>query len=204
MKFRFIVIASCLFLICHFAYGQNKSQTANYGKIGLTFSSLGSNGIDAGGQLCDCGYDGGQFYDIGITYIYPINNWLGVETGIEYSKHTVQFSSYNPNRPSPNISSASDVTIVDIPLMMRASFLHYFFANAGLLLDIDASSSSRITNQSGIGQVVGIGAEYTFSNGIALFANPYFKYHASVPFKSGDHQKLMEGGFRFGITYSLQ
>ena len=76
--------------------------------------------------------------------------------------------------------------------------------NGGILLDIDVSQDSPIDSQTGVGALLGIGAQYQFGNGVGIFVNPYTKIHALVPFVSESyHQRLLETGVRFGVTFVL-
>src|SRR5699024_8167309 len=119
---------------------------------------------------CDCEQQSDYFYTVGITYIYSINHWLQFETGIEYSKLAVRFRSIIPPRP-PNTRSyfgrPQNYSLVDIPLTFRFNFLHYFFANTGLLIDIDASKSNSENSQNGLGQMLGVGFNYNFKAGFS-------------------------------------
>lgn len=202
MKYKFIIIVSFVLFSCHITYGQNAGKKHTYGKIGITFSSFGANNVDMGNLICDCGYNSAHFYNIGFTYLYPITGRLSVETGLEYSHQTIQVDIIKPNLTYN--SYKTDFYILDIPLTARLNFLHYFFANGGLLVDIDPNHSNPIGNQTGLGEMFGIGATYNFNFGISLFVNPYLKFHSNVPsFSHKDSFNLNESGFRFGIEYNL-
>jgi hypothetical protein len=72
-------------------------------------------------------------------------------------------------------------------------------------LDIDASTSSPVDSQTGIGSILGLGIKYGFKCGVTAFANPYIKMHSMISFSPDDnHQRLMESGFRFGLMYSFK
>ena len=173
-------------------------------QIGISFSSFGVNepvyftSLDGAG-----GYSSKNFYAFGLNYIHPLNKWLDIETGVEYAKHTVTVT---PSTPPEWDNPYNDCfSLVNIPITVRANFWDYFFVNGGLLLGFDTSSSSPINSQSGIGVLLGIGAQYEFNNGIGLFINPYTKAHALIPLSSDKHhQRLMETGVRFGMTYSFK
>lgn len=183
---------------------QPREQHIDKQRLGITFSSLGNNDVfrfqslDGGGSTSGDGY-----FAIGMTYITPLNLWLEAETGIEYVRHKVIL---HPDF-MPGIEMhdrKTNVSILNLPLTLRANFREYFFANAGLLLDIDASSKSEIDNQSGIGALLGVGVHYNFDFGVSLFLNPYIKLHALVPFSYERYpQKAFESGIRLGTSFKF-
>ncbi len=201
---KIITIFICFILMSNLCLSQESSNDNPCKKIGITFSSFGSNDVVRFQELDGAAsYDSDHFFTIGFNYIQPINNSLFIETGIEYSKHTVLV---NPNLP-PNMDSEaykSDFSIINIPITVRANFLKYLFINGGLIVDIDASSESVIDSQTGIGGLIGIGASYDFNFGASVFVNPYFKAHSLLPFSGEDYpHRLMESGIRIGVTYNL-
>ena len=103
---------------------------------------------------------------------------------------------------SPNYRAS--ISLINIPVTLRVNFLKYCFINGGLLFEMDASTSSPIDGQTGIGSVMGLGIKYDFDSGLSVFANPYQKMHALIPFSSQRYpQRLMESGFRFGLMFTL-
>lgn len=201
MNIKSLLIFSLVFAISNITYG----QTSKIGKIGVTFSSISNNDIiyfeDVVGSA---GYEGETFFSVGVNYIHPWKNWLEVETAIEYSEYTMEVNS--PFYPGMNNEPYNtEVVLLNIPVSLRANFLEYFYANSGVLLDFDVSNSNAIDNQSGIGGMFGVGANYDFDFGASIFINPYFKMHSIIPFaKEGSiHQRITESAIRFGITYQL-
>lgn len=152
--------------------------------------------------LNDASYSVGNSYTFGLTYIKPLNNWLDMETGVEFFKCDATVTSMIPNVLSS--FHRSPVSILNIPIGVRANFWKYFFANGGLFFDADLSSNSSIQSQSGIGSMLGVGLKYDFATGISVFANPYLKVHSLIPISSsGYNQHIIESAVRFGITYHL-
>jgi len=174
-------------------------------KIGLTYSSFGTNDVIRFQELDGAAsYNSKNFSVFGLTYIYSLNNWLDIETGLEYAKHTI---TVNPNLP-PDVDDTAydaDLAFLEIPVTVRADFLKFFFVNLGLITDFDISDNTPVDSQTGIGVVGGIGAKYDFKFGLSLFVNPYLKAHALIPFTDNNYQQhMMESGFRFGVTYDLK
>jgi hypothetical protein len=150
------------------------------------------------------GYSGDKFYTLGINYLYKLNNTFDVETGIEYSNHRIIIKpmAIPPMEYPPY---GAKFSLINIPVTLRVNFLKYCFVNGGLLFDMDASTSSPIDSQTGIGSVMGLGIKYDFKSGLSVFVNPYYKMHSLVPFSSADnHQRIIESGFRFGLMYQLK
>ena len=200
MKSKSFIILALFLFTYHFANAQKSTRNQ---RIGITFSSFGENDPiyfdDLEGAAS---YNSKNFYTFGINYIHPINSWLAIEAGVEYAKHTVTLF---PNLPPDMDRQPYDkyFSLINIPITVRANFLNYFFANGGLLLGFDADTSSPIA--SGLGAIIGIGAQYQFNNGIGLFVNPYAKTHALLTFSSEKYPlRMLEWGVRVGVTYSFK
>lgn len=183
------------------------------GSIGLTFSAFGNNDVDnsAGSTLaCEPSYHGKRFYTLGLSYIYSFSPLVDVETGIEFSSHTITtVVRRKPSKPSSDVDVTrydERLSLTSIPVTARINFLKYFFINGGVLLEWETKASDPIDNQSGLGVLGGIGAKYKLNNGLGAFINNYYKFHALVPFlaERDDHRwKIIEGGLRVGITYTF-
>jgi hypothetical protein len=195
----------CFVLIASFSsYAQKNESDRPRGQIGITFSSFGDNPVIRFQSLTgDASYDGDKFYTFGINYLYKLNHTFDIETGIEYSKQKIII---RPNLPPQmdNSPRGANLSLVNLPVTIRMNFLRYCFINAGMLVDIDATSSSPVDSQNGIGAIGGFGIKYDFNSGFSVFANPYLKMHAMIPFSSETYpQRLMESGFRFGLMFTL-
>ncbi len=155
--------------------------------------------------------DGGPSYDgkgsdiFGFSYQRLLNKNLSLETGIEYSKSKIEIT--------PNFYHGIDITPHDltiemftIPIYANFTFLKYFYANAGFLIDFETNRDyPKTKDQSGIGFGAGIGAQYTFQN-FTLYLNPMIRYHAVLPLPNADeyhYQHLVETGIKFGLGYNF-
>jgi hypothetical protein len=179
------------------------AQTKFDNKIGITASSLGVN--DIFGDLGDANYsvEGKNFFTLGATYIRGFNKWLNIETGLEYSRHNISVARNDfPGTTVFMRTSETQLHLFNVPATLRANFLKYFFVNGGILIDIDISNDMYLENQTGIGGIVGVGVNYDFDFGLSLFLNPYIKAHSWIDV--GTRQKILEKGFRLGITYDLR
>ena len=206
MKVKLLITTLFLILVaCSFANAQAKEYNKDSRKIGITFSSFGENDVIRFTSLDGAAsYNSDNFYTLGVNYIHPLNTWLEIETGLEYSNHTILIQ---PNL-SPDMDNSpynADFSLLNIPLSLRANFLKYFFINGGPILDFDISNSSPVDSQTGIGGLLGIAAQYDFDFGLEVFINPYLKAHSLIPFSSENYpQRLMETGVRIGLTYDFK
>ncbi|PXY02439.1 hypothetical protein DF185_07255 [Marinifilum breve] len=198
-----LAILTCLLFTFNYSNAQEISKKNSRNKIGLTYSFADSDVVHFQSLTGAASYDSENFYAIGINYTHKLNKWLELETGIEYL-HCSVVSEPNFIPGHEAIQSKSDLSMVSIPLTMRTNFGKYFFLNGGFSIDIDASDSSIIDSQSGIGGILGLGMKYDFTCGACLFVNPYIKSHALIPFSHEKyHEHLLEGGIRIGISYNL-
>lgn len=190
--------------VCISLQAQEPATRTDWGKLGISYSGFGTNDIICNDDLIGApGYDGDGYFALGIHYVKTIHTWIEFETGIDYSRHTVLIT------PTfyPGIEQSSHhehLSLVNVPLTVRANFLKYFFLNGGVFLGIDPNASSPIHHQSGIGGMIGIAAKYDFRCGGSVFINPYTKWHAIIPFSAEDDpQRIFESGIRIGVTYQL-
>lgn len=184
------------------SFAQVNDTLPQHGRIGITFSSLGSvDGLSFAKGAAS--YTGNGFYAFGLNYIYSLNNTFDFETGVEYAHYTMTI---HPNVPPDADNTPYDInySLVSIPLTVRVNFLKYCFINGGLDLDFDPTVSNPIGSQDGIGSVLGLGLKYDSKSGISAFVNPYFKVHRLIPFsQSNGSPRILESGFRFGVMYNL-
>ena len=181
-------------------------MSAQKGQLGITFSAMSDNGVArfGSGYIDDSSTDAGKSFTYGISYLKPLYKWLDIETGLEYLSCPIETKSIvsTPNGVTTLTRSAT-LSMLSLPVAVRANFLKYFFVNTGLLLDIDVSSNSIINSQTGLGSLLGFGMKYDFKNGISLFVNPYTKVHLFPLSFERNQQHFMESAVRFGIAYKL-
>jgi hypothetical protein len=205
MKKVLLIVVSLLVFQQVALLAQDADTGTKTSKIGISFSSFGDNPVyrnnepDGGAS-----YDSDYFYTVGFCYIRKLNNWLEFETGLDYSSHHIVINSMMiPDLPDSH--KKAQFGLVNIPVTLRANFLRYFFVNGGLMLDIDASASSPIDSQTGLGALVGVALKYDSKFGVSVFVNPYTKVHSLLPFgDSENHQSVWENGVRIGVTYALK
>lgn len=190
-----------LFIFVLFA-SEMKAQKA---EVGITFSALSNNDIARFKSIeDDSGSDAGKSYSFGVTYVKPLNSWLSIESGIEFlqgkaATHSIVSTMYGLS----TVSHSGTMSLINIPVGLRASFWKYCFVNGGLFIDMDTSSDSPINSQSGIGSQLGFGLKYNFKTGISVFVNPYTKIHAFPLSFQSNQEHLFESAIRFGMSYQL-
>lgn len=180
-------------------------MSAQKGQLGITFSTLSDNDVARFRSVeDDSGTDAGKSFTYGVSYLKPLNKWLDIETGLEYLSCPIETKSIvGTINGVTTLTRSATLSMLSLPVTVRANFLKYFFVNAGFLLDIDVSSNSIINSQSGLGTLLGLGMKYDFKNGISLFVNPYTKVHLFPLSFERNQQHFMESAVRFGITYKL-
>jgi len=207
MKNHFLSLISAFIALLipttHTALASNPVTSQKSG-FSLTYSTFGENDVFRYEELVGAaGYHGKGFFAVGATYLFPLTSWLGLESGLEYAKHTVIVI---PNLP-PTIDvilRESHFSIINIPLTLHAGLGKYFFANGGIMLNLDTTIKSPITDQTGLGAILGLGVQYTFHPMLTVFVNPYGKLYSMVPFTFDNYpQRVLESGLRFGVRFRL-
>ncbi len=189
------------------------AQTAdgNQGKFGVTATFLGGNEVyplktqELVGGL---GWaDGDGFWACSFRYLYPLNEWLELETGIGFSSHKIKREIYEI--PTSSVVAGREfekdqTAVVDFPVGLRATFLKYFFVGGGCFLSIETGSTTFLDNQTGIGFRYEAGVQYEFPNGILVTASPYAKHYATLAFSTDHEEKLGELGIKLGMFFQLK
>ncbi len=147
---------------------------------------------------------------IGVTYQRTIYKSLSLETGLEYSENKIEITPvyYPENHMYPSKNAATQrvsVNMITIPVYANYTFLKYFYANAGVLIDFENNRGDypKTSDQSGIGFGAGIGGQYTLQN-FTLFVNPMIRFHAVIANeKENHHQHITESGMKIGIAYNF-
>lgn len=137
-----LLILPVFILWCDFSFAQQTDKVSdvektNLGKIGITYAWWGDNDVFYFGDLEGVpSFDGSGFQTFGLSYVHALNDWLELETGLDYSKHTISINAHS----SPLMDTApeeTDISLISIPITVRANFARFFFVNGGLLLNKD-------------------------------------------------------------------
>lgn len=185
--------------------GAQVSKTLNDGKIGLSFSTFGDIQYVNFKEACGMGsYNGLNFYSLGVNFVKPLNSWLDLETGLEFSRHTFKYTPMFTGIGVVILPRNVSASMLDIPVTLRVNFLKYFFINGGITLDFDTDINSNLNSQTGIGVVLGAAIKYDFKSGVSFFVNPYSKIRSVVPFASNHfRESIVESGIRFGVLINI-
>ncbi len=178
---------------------------AQKGKIGFTFSGISDNAIVRFGNYeDDSSTNAGKSFTVGITYMKPLNSWLELESGIEFLQCPAEVHSiYYTQDGFTSYESKGLMSLINVPVTLRANFWKYCFVNGGFVFDEDISKNSPVDSQTGLGTMFGAGLKYDFKTGFSVFLNPFVKIHAfPISFKSRQ-EHLIESAIRFGLTYNL-
>ena len=150
--------------------------------------------------------NGNGYCNIGVNYIEPLNKWLGILGGMEFSNHKIKTTYWvdNPNYPEPS-PTYENIQLFSFPINIQADFLKYFYARTGFMIDWETkNNSSYFNNQSGIGLNFEVGGKYEFKNHVTLFLSPFFQAHGIVLFHSEQHAyKINNEGINIGIGYKF-
>lgn len=148
----------------------------------------------------------------GFTFEKNIYKSLSIEMGIAYSKNKIEITPSYPLEthlyPSKSLTKKIvNIEMISIPVYAKFTFLKYFYANAGPIIDIEINKDDHrsIDEQSGIGFGLGIGGQYSYQN-LTFFINPILRYHAVIPLpvpKENHNQNLTDAGIKLGIGYNF-
>jgi hypothetical protein len=176
------------------------SQDANKDSYGISFGS-GQTGIYTLGKTeGGPGHDGISTFEAGLNYYHPLNQNLYFESGLYWH--------YNKIKTTPNFYPGVDLTprysncnIFYVPLNLKLMFLKYFFIDGGMLLNLDVSTHSNISNQTAIGADFGFGIEIPVLKHYSITLNPYVNIHELYKL---DRHDLMESIIGDGVRLTIK
>lgn len=170
-------------IVAHLAFGGNFHVRS--AKVDGVSTPSGKTSVMAGG-----------------AYQRQLTQHFYISGGLAYSRHTyTAHSSLAIDTPPSEITA--QVELISVPLLARIDVGKFIFINAGPSVDFEVNriENASHSRQSGIGISVGIGAQYQITN-VALWANPFLKHHALIPFSDQRHPaKLNVAGLAVGVDY---
>lgn len=173
------------------------------GTIGFTLSTLNTNSMLQSATIKKdfMVFDGQGFISFSADYWYPVNDWLELETGANYSlqsfEKTVVSGLIDGSNKAVNQTEDIAYHVVNLPVGFRVGFLNIGFINGGLLVDITQQ-------EPGIGSYFGFGIKLDSEVGYGIFVNPYFKTHSILPINFDQNaNRILETGIRLGVSYSF-
>ena len=176
------------------------SQNVNKDSYGISIGS-GDSGLYSLGK----GFVGGPDYigltsfEAGFNYYHPLNKSLYFESGFYWHHNKIKIT--------PNFYPGADMTprytslnLFYIPVNLKLMFLKYFFIDGGMLLNMDVSTHSDISNQTAIGANFGLGVEIPIFKHYSITINPYVNIHEIYKLNRHDlGESLLSDGFRITI-----
>jgi len=190
----------CLSMICAclatIAFTQSKAH------LSFFYSPYHSEVIVKDGLLSDSGHTGKNGNLFELRYSHPVNTYLSLETGLQYSGNKVE-TEYFPDGITHYMES--EIKLLSVPVYANLTFLKYFYVEAGPTLDFEVQHKpqSSVQNQGGIGLAAGVGGKYTFKR-ITVFINPFVQRHLLVSFSDDEiYERLIQSGLKFGVGYSF-
>ncbi|MGC3979103.1 MAG: hypothetical protein QM751_13290 [Paludibacteraceae bacterium] len=132
----------------------------------------------------------------GLEYVYPMNNWLSAEAGLNYSYELFKKKVADSQSESGYATSNVNVNLITIPVGFRINFLKYGFIQTGAMLDL--------LYEPGIGSYFGCGVQYQTEYGLGFVLSPYVKFHSFLPLNFNmDANRILDRGVKIGISYSI-
>lgn len=167
-----------------------------------------SFGISAGrgkGIIMKRALEGGAGYDLnsslslGLQYERKLSDRLNLMIGGVWYNSPV---SVTPGvHPGQDMTARSyDIQVIYVPIMLKFEFAKYLFIHSGLLADFDVTANRYITNQSGAGAGLGIGAQFPIREKFLLQLNPYLNFHGLLMVGSDRYpERVLDSGVRLSF-----
>ena len=181
------------------------SQDVNKDSYGISIGS-GQAGLYTLGKAYVGGpdYEGLSAIEAGLNYYHPLNKFLYFESGIYWHHNKIKIT--------PNLDPGFELTprytnlnFFYIPVNLKLMFLKYFFIDGGMLLNMDVSTHSDISNQTAIGADFGFGIEIPIFKHYSITINPYVNIHELYKLDRHDlGESILGDGVRFTIKRHLK
>ncbi|RPA70183.1 hypothetical protein EF405_02560 [Cyclobacteriaceae bacterium YHN15] len=176
------------------------AQSSFYGKIyyGISDAALLPKEEMLGGGLS---YDPESFREFGFLLGKELSKKWAIEAGLNSAAADFKYllgHNMLSSQESTILPPSERFRMLSFPVLMRYSIFPFLYVNAGPMLDIQRTENPEY-NQSGIGYLLGIGAEHYFKK-VGVFIHPHFKRHATIPFESTNYN-LTEFGVQLGVAY---
>ena len=174
------------------------AQETWYGEIGV-YGGGGVNDIFRIRELIGAGsYSGNGFYTGGVRVRRMIGDWFSVESGVSYSGQ--MYTMHSAPVPETHTSTGS-FGMLSVPVIARADFLKYLFADAGVIAGLQ-TGSSQPGDLSGIGLTAGVGLKYQFKSDVILTLRGFGTQHSLLRFSHDDYPyTLLNTRITIGIGY---
>ncbi len=198
MKSIFLVICFCFLGASVFA--QNGFEVKSF--FGFSSTLVGPKqeivGVGSGNME--------NLKEFGLILSQEIGQKLRLNSGVNYSFSTVRFVP----PPCPNCTSNDlfahnpSFKMLSIPVFAEYALGDFFYAAAGPILDFQLSEGNNISDQSGLGYLVGLGGKVQKEK-FSFSVFPNYKRHSVLPFEDNGNAKdiLREFGVQLGLGYKF-
>lgn len=194
------ILLLCLVLCGISVFAQNGLEVKGY--FGISGTLVGPNQDLIGSSSVSMA----DFREFGLLVSHGIGPKFRINTGVNYSYSTVEFSP----APCPNCFGNSlyvhnpDFEMLSIPVFAEYGLGKYFYAAAGTIIDFQLSEGNNFSDQSGFGYLAGLGARFGGPK-LSFTVFPNYKRHSVIPFEQQENLKdvLQEFGVQFGIGYKF-
>jgi hypothetical protein len=202
LKTTLVVLVSCI--IQTIGWSQKTADLPRHTQLSITLPIFGNSEAIYFQELAGApSTTGSGLSGFGIGLLQPLNTHWSLETGLEYTRHSIRIIPNVP--PGSNIVETNfKIDLLTLPIGARLLVFKGVFLNSGFLFDVDLSKTKVVDSQTGIGTVLGLGVQFNLRKGVSVFANPYFKAHGLIPFSKDNYpQRLIESGVRIGLGLNL-
>jgi len=190
-----------VFFILVFITLNSFSQETNKDSYGISIGT-GQSGLYTLGKAYVIGgpdYEGLSAIEVGLNYYHPLNKFLYFESGLYYHHNKIKIT------PAPYPGAVFNPRYINlnlfyIPVNLKLMFLKYFFIDGGMLLNMDVSTHSNISNQTAIGANFGMGVEIPVFKHYRIILNPYINIHEIYKLDRHDlRESILGDGIRITI-----
>jgi hypothetical protein len=161
----------------------------------------------------DASHDGKLGFSVGFDYLRNLSKRLDLETGLNYSRHAIDFSYLNYTDHLVDTLIPIHIDFISIPLNLRIKMKWGLIISFGIQYDqtIKEVNGRYLHNQTGIGFNLKFGKDFKLTDKMSLFIAPEIIMHGLVPFHRDSNQfgiglnnkKLTELGLRIGYKFGL-
>jgi hypothetical protein len=155
------------------------------GTMNTSIGQKNSYGVSAGigrGFIIQEPLMGGAGHDLnngillGFQYTRKLNDKFHLMTGINWCYYRL---SVTPNF-YPGVERSTkyyNFNLIYLPAFIKMNLSKHFFLDGGLIGDIDLTKDKPISNQTGIGAGLGVGAEVMVTHQFTIQLDPYLNFH---------------------------
>lgn len=141
-------------------------------------------------------------YSFGLQYTRKSAHKLHLVTGLHFYTNSLTVTPELPPDLNPGPSNY-DIQLLYIPLLHRINLSDYIFFTSGLIGIIDITKDKYLSNQSGLGIALGMGAEFPINDKLFIQLNPYLNLHGLL-LAHGDNypERVLDAGIKLNLMFN--